>query len=83
MEQATAGIYSELIDQAARDTGFPGLKDKQKEAIMSFLRGNDIFVSLPTGFGKSVICSILPLVFDRIKGTKSTYLLVHCTDCDC
>ena len=36
MEQAAAGIYSELIDQAARDTGFPELKDKQKEAIMSF-----------------------------------------------
>ena len=44
MEQAAAGIYSELIDQAARDTGFPELKDKQKEAIMSFLQGNDIFV---------------------------------------
>ena len=57
-------MCGELIGQVATDTGFPELKDKQKEAIFSFLQGHDIFVLLPTGFSKSVIYSVLPLVFD-------------------
>ncbi len=44
------------------------LKDKQLEAITSFVEGNDIFVSLPTGYGKSLIYGILPLVFDKLRG---------------
>ena len=53
-------MAGELIAQYARDAGFPVLKEKQKEAIKTFLEGNDIFVSLPTGYGKSVIYAILP-----------------------
>jgi len=30
-------MAGELIDQAARDAGFPELKDKQKKAILAFL----------------------------------------------
>ena len=44
------------------------LKDKQFEAIMYFINGNDVFVTLPTGYGKSLIYALLPMVFDEIKG---------------
>ena len=44
------------------------LKEKQIEAITSFVEGQDVFVSLPTGFGKSTIYAILPAVFDRLRG---------------
>lgn len=44
------------------------LKEKQLEAILEFLSGKDVFVSLPTGYGKSLIYEILPLVFDILKG---------------
>ena len=44
------------------------LKDMQLEAILSFVNGRDTFVSLPTGYGKSLVYAILPSVFDRIKG---------------
>ena len=43
------------------------LKEKQIEAITSFVEGHDVFVSLPTGFGKSTIYAILPAVFDRLR----------------
>lgn len=58
-----------LIQESAVQLGYDRLKEKQLEAIMSFVGGNDTFVSLPTGYGKSVIFAVLPLVFDRLKGT--------------
>lgn len=46
------------------------LKEKQIEAIDSFVKGKDVFVSLPTGYGKSIIYASLPLVFDIVKGRQ-------------
>jgi len=31
------------------------LKPQQKEAIVEFAQGKDVFVAFPTGFGKSAI----------------------------
>jgi len=60
--------------------GVASLKNKQKEAIMSYLQGNDTFVSLPTGYGKSLIYAMLPYAFDMIRGepfilTKISFVL--------
>jgi len=38
------------------------LKSKQTDTILHFYSRNDVFVSLPTGFSKSIIYGILPLV---------------------
>lgn len=58
----------EVVAESARQLGFNTLKDKQLEAVCTFISGNDTFVSLPTGYGKSIIYAILPLVFDKMKG---------------
>ena len=34
--------------------------------------GSDTFVSLPTGYGKSLINALLPLVFNNIQGKLSS-----------
>ncbi|XP_019852358.1 PREDICTED: ATP-dependent DNA helicase Q-like SIM [Amphimedon queenslandica] len=52
--------------EAASRFGF-SLKEKQLEAIMTFMSGNDVFVSLPTGYGKSLIYALLPVAFDLFK----------------
>ena len=44
--------------------------EEQLSAIEEFVCGQDVFVSLPTGFGKSVIYGILPTIFDRMKVHK-------------
>ena len=57
----------EQINECARAYGLE-LKAKQAEAIFSFVHGHDTFVSLPTGYGKSLVYALLPSVFDKIKG---------------
>ena len=58
------------ITESGKQLGYDKLKDKQVEAMTSFLDGNDTFVSLPTGYGKSIIYAALPLAFDRLRSTS-------------
>ena len=56
------------ITESGMQLGFDELKPKQLEAMTSFLQGNDVFVSLPTGYGKSIIYAALPYAFDKLRG---------------
>ena len=53
-------IQAAQSEAAAREIGIASLKN-QIEAITSFITGQDTFVSLSTGYGKSVIYALLPL----------------------
>ena len=50
-----------IVRVAAAKAGFQDLKPEQMQAILEFIDGRDIFVSLPTGYGKSLIHGLLPL----------------------
>ncbi len=67
-----------LIGSAAISLGYKELKDEQTLSIMEFVKGKDVFVSLPTGFGKSLCYILLPIVFDRLRKVdkKSIALVV-------
>ena len=62
------------MEESILRCGLRKLKPKQKEAILAFLSGTDGFISLPTGYGKSLIYGILPVVFDMLKGKKTIVL---------
>ena len=47
--------------------GIPSLHAHQKQAVRAFVDGKDVFVSLPTGFGKSVCFQSLPFVFNYVS----------------
>ena len=51
--------------------GYASLRQEQRDAIVAFLRGRDVFVPLPTGSSKSLCYAILPKVFDILWGKRS------------
>ena len=42
--------------------GVQNLKPQQEKAVAEFLSGSNVFVNLPTGYGKSLIYHMAPLV---------------------
>jgi ATP-dependent DNA helicase RecQ len=42
------------------------LKDKQKELIFDYLKGNDVIGLLPTGYGKSLCYLLPPLITNKV-----------------
>ena len=52
------------------------LRPLQEEAVRRFVEGRDVFVSFPTGGGKSLCYSVLPLVFDKLRKTADQSLVI-------
>ena len=57
-----AHLFDECLAYAMKRIGKDGLhiKDEQKQAIREVYEGKDVFVWLPTGYGKSVCYESLP-----------------------
>ena len=68
----------EIVRQEARVLGYERLKPQQVRAVEAFVGGRkDVFVSLPTGYGKSLCFGLLPRVFDHIRGVKERSSLIQ------
>ena len=59
--------------EAARRLGYTELKH-QLQALTEFVGGRDVFVVLPTGYGKSLIYACMPYVFDALHGTPDSVI---------
>ena len=64
------------IDHAMKTVGLESLKREQREAIQEFLSGKDVFVSLPTGYGKTYCYSLLPLAFDYLRESQHPSIVI-------
>ena len=63
-----------VITRAANTLGFSSLKKEQEQVIGEFIDGKDVFVCLPTGFGKSLCFISLP---DLIRAPCDPLLQYH------
>ena len=72
-----------VLEIAVRSCGLKELKPKQREALLAFIDHRDVFVALPTGYGKSIIYGILPVVFDILKGKDFIISLNIMISCCC
>ena len=52
------------------------LKEHQRRSVEVVLRGKDVFVTLPTGYGKSKIFHLLPLCTQYLRLSKSPLVIV-------
>ena len=64
-------------ETVARKLGYV-LKEEQRKVINAFVRGNNVFAVLPTGYGKSLCYGRLPFFFDefRYDGLSSVVIVV-------
>ena len=67
---------SSVLCKAASKLGYPTLKVEQEQAITYFISGNDVLVSLSTGYGKSLCFATLPKVFDLLRDEHKVIVLV-------
>ncbi len=51
--------------------GICQLKPEQEECLVHILNGGDVVALLPTGFGKSLIYQLLPIVSEKLRGCIS------------
>ena len=82
MEFSTRDVNS-AVDHAMKRAGLKELKKEQRKAIHDFVSGRDVFVSLPTGYGKSFCYALLPVVFDHpsLENRNVNRYLHIATDC--
>ena len=70
------GDVSLAISESQKKLGYSGLRPLQDLVVKKFLQGKDVFVSLPTGSGKSLCYCILPAVFDILRKVKDASIVV-------
>lgn len=75
-EKQSVDVEESLIAEAATVCGYKRLKDEQMTAIRAFVQGRDVFMCLPTGYGKSACFLILPTVFDLMRKRFSGHSIV-------
>ena len=61
---------------AAEELGVSELTPEQAVVVENFVRGRDVFVSLPTGSGKSLCYGVLPVLFDRLQRSDRRAIVV-------
>ena len=68
------------VAEASQRMQYTCLKEEQKLCIEEFVKGKDIFVVLPTGFGKTACFACLPYAFDvygkRSDGNHSIIIVI-------
>ena len=51
------------------------VRPQQMEAIKTFIQRKDVFVSLPTGYAKSLKYSVLSYAYDELLGCRGSILV--------
>ena len=71
-------MVDEAIIIAAASLGYPTVRSEQRDVVGAIVTGKNIFVALPTGYGKSLCYAMLLIVFNILLGRPSNTSIVVC-----
>ena len=54
--------FKSAVRKACQVSGVEKLFSQQFEALKTFVSGTDVFLNLPRGFAKSLVCQMAPLI---------------------
>ena len=63
-------------ESATLSLGYSSLKPEQRDVVMEFVLGSDVFAILPTGYGKSLYSACLPRVYNCLLDATSSIVVV-------
>ena len=72
-------VIQQALDEIVTEIGVYEAEAKELEVIVAVVSGNDTFVSLPTGYGKSVVISLLAHTYVQWKAMADR----RCCCCYC
>ena len=69
---------NKAIEESVKTLRYQQIRREQPDVVTKFIEGNDVFISLPTGGGKSLCFACLHLVYDYLRGIidKSIAIIV-------
>ena len=77
-EEKSREKFTKALSYGLQRVGKPEvqMKDHQSKAVRYVYDKHDVFIWLPTGYGKSLCYEVLPYVFDYKMETDSSVVLV-------
>ena len=75
----TTAIYDKVLGQIYANFGKETFQEEQQKAIDMFFKGNDVSVSLPIGYGKSLLYQAAPVI-DRLSSLEESGHYISCAD---
>ena len=72
----TTKFVRDSTTEVAEELSYPAMKPEQLDVAVAFVKGRDVFAILPTGFGKSLCYTCLPVSFDKISKKECGHSIV-------
>ena len=76
MEESELGFHPAILTVLSKLPLIDSLKDEQRTALKESIGGKDVMALLPTGYGKSLIYQMAPLVAKETGRVRDPIVMV-------